>query len=111
MPRPAVDLPISVDRGAATALAVQLGDRLRAAMRDGTLKSGERLPSTRALARQLAVSRTVVTEAYQQLYAEGWLEGRHGSGTYVAEMVVHVPSASPAPGTAWRTETLPVDAG
>ncbi|WP_239513783.1 PLP-dependent aminotransferase family protein [Streptosporangium sp. 'caverna'] len=91
MPRPAVDLPISVDRGAATALAVQLGDRLRTAMRDGTLKSGERLPSTRALARQLAVSRTVVTEAYQQLYAEGWLDGRHGSGTYVAEMVVHVP--------------------
>src|SRR5690349_1397423 len=62
-------------------------------MRDGTLKSGERLPSTRALARQLAVSRTVVTEAYQQLYAEGWLDGRHGSGTYVAEMVVHVPPA------------------
>ncbi len=61
-------------------------------MRDGTLKSGERLPSTRALARQLAVSRTVVTEAYQQLYAEGWLDGRHGSGTYVADLAPHVPS-------------------
>jgi GntR family transcriptional regulator / MocR family aminotransferase len=91
LPRPSVDLPISVDRGAATSLAIQLGDRLRTAMRDGTLTSGERLPSTRALALQLAVSRTVVTEAYQQLYAEGWLDGRHGSGTYVAEMVVHIP--------------------
>ena len=88
LPRPAVDLPVSVDREAGTALAVQLGDHLRDAMRGGALPSGERLPSTRALARQLAVSRTVVTEAYQQLYAEGWLEGRHGSGTYVADMAL-----------------------
>ncbi|WP_271221805.1 PLP-dependent aminotransferase family protein [Streptosporangium carneum] len=92
MPRTSVDLPLSVDRQAPAALARQLGDRLRAAMRDGTIRSGERLPSTRALARQLAVSRTVVTEAYQQLYAEGWLDGRHGSGTYVADLTVHIPS-------------------
>src|SRR6478672_8655479 len=84
LPRTSVDLPVSVDRESSVALTVQLGDRLRTAMRDGTLKSGERLPSTRALARQLSISRTVVTEAYQQLYAEGWLDGRHGSGTYVA---------------------------
>ncbi|MEU8379393.1 PLP-dependent aminotransferase family protein [Streptosporangium sp. NPDC048865] len=104
MPRPSVDLPVSVDREAATALAVQLGDRLRDAMRGGALSSGERLPSTRALARQLAVSRTVVTEAYQQLYAEGWLEGRHGSGTYVADVAgTVVPAGRPA--------TVPVPAG
>ncbi|MBB2911157.1 GntR family transcriptional regulator/MocR family aminotransferase [Streptosporangium becharense] len=101
MSRHSVDLPLSVDRAAGTALCVQLGDRLRTAMRDGTLKPGERLPSTRALARQLAVSRTVVTEAYQQLYAEGWLDGRHGSGTYVADMVVHLPPTGPAPGVAF----------
>ncbi|WP_442811332.1 MocR-like pyridoxine biosynthesis transcription factor PdxR [Streptosporangium sp. NBC_01756] len=95
MPRIPVDLPVSVDRAAPMALTVQLGDRLRTAMRDGTLKSGERLPSTRALARQLSISRTVVTEAYQQLYAEGWLDGRHGSGTYVADLVIHTPSAAP----------------
>ncbi|MGV9595282.1 MocR-like pyridoxine biosynthesis transcription factor PdxR [Streptosporangium sandarakinum] len=97
LPRTSVDLPVSVDRDAPVPLTVQLGNRLRAAMRDGTLKSGERLPSTRALARQLAVSRTVVTEAYQQLYAEGWLDGRHGSGTYVADVVVHAPSPPAAP--------------
>ncbi|SFK39249.1 GntR family transcriptional regulator / MocR family aminotransferase [Streptosporangium canum] len=91
LPRTYVDLPVSLDRGAPVALTVQLGDRLRTAMRDGTLKSGERLPSTRALARQLSISRTVVTEAYQQLYAEGWLDGRHGSGTYVADLVIHAP--------------------
>ncbi|MFF5208962.1 PLP-dependent aminotransferase family protein [Streptosporangium sp. NPDC000396] len=94
MPRTSVDLPLSVDREAPIALTVQLGDRLRAAMRDGTLKSGERLPSTRALARQLAISRTVVTEAYQQLYAEGWLDGRHGSGTYVADLAIGTPDGT-----------------
>nr|BFE82661.1 hypothetical protein GCM10020093_052620 [Planobispora longispora] len=77
LPRSArlVDLPVRVDRRLPVPLCAQLADGLRLAMRDGTLKSGERLPSTRALARQLAVSRTVVTEAYQQLYAEGWIEG------------------------------------
>ncbi|MEU9830884.1 PLP-dependent aminotransferase family protein [Streptosporangium sp. NPDC048047] len=100
LPRTSVDLPVSVDRDALVPLTVQLGNRLRSAMRDGTIKSGERLPSTRALARQLAVSRTVVTEAYQQLYAEGWLDGRHGSGTYVADVVVHAPSQPVAPAVA-----------
>ncbi|MEZ0075655.1 PLP-dependent aminotransferase family protein [Planotetraspora sp. GP83] len=79
-----IDLPLVVDRSAPVPLAVQLGDQLRDAMRSGALKTGERLPSTRGLAGVLGVSRTVVTEAYQQLYAEGWLDGRHGSGTYVA---------------------------
>ncbi|MEV7964548.1 PLP-dependent aminotransferase family protein [Sphaerisporangium sp. NPDC088356] len=80
-----VDLPLALDREAPVPLAVQLGDQLREGMRAGALKSGERLPSSRGLARLLGVSRTVVTEAFQQLYAEGWLEGRHGSGTYVAD--------------------------
>ncbi|MEV4092221.1 PLP-dependent aminotransferase family protein [Streptosporangium saharense] len=97
MPRIPVDLPLSVDRQAPAALMTQLGDLLRAAMRDGTLTSGERLPSSRALARQLSVSRTVVTEAYQQLYAEGWLEGRHGSGTYVADLAPREPAVPADP--------------
>ncbi|MFC7385338.1 aminotransferase-like domain-containing protein [Sphaerisporangium rhizosphaerae] len=81
-----VDLPLVLDRDAPVPLTVQLGDQLRAGMRAGMLRSGERLPSSRALARLLGVSRTVVTDAFQQLYAEGWLEGRHGSGTYVADL-------------------------
>lgn len=81
-----IDLPLVVNRESAVPLAVQVVDQLRAAMRGGTLKSGERLPSSRGLASVLGVSRTVVTEAYQQLYAEGWLDGRHGSGTYVADV-------------------------
>ncbi|WP_116245873.1 PLP-dependent aminotransferase family protein [Nocardiopsis sp. FIRDI 009] len=79
------DLPIRLDRDAAPPLTAQLADALRAGMAERHLEPGERLPSSRALAAQLGVSRTVVTEAYQQLYAEGWLEGRHGSGTFVAD--------------------------
>src|SRR4051794_22491243 len=55
-------------------------------MSEGRVTAGERLPSSRTLAAALGVSRTVVTEAFAQLYAEGWLEGRHGSGTYVADV-------------------------
>ena len=84
--RALVDLPISLSRESAVPLTVQLAGRLRDAMLSGALATGERLPSSRGLAAQLGVSRTVVTEAYQQLYAEGWLEGRHGSGTFVARM-------------------------
>ncbi len=76
-------LPVTLDREAATPLAVQLAEQLRAAAGDGRLRSGDRLPSTRALATELEVSRTVTAAAYEQLHAEGWIAGRHGSGTYV----------------------------
>lgn len=65
-------------------LAVQLADGLRQAATDGRLRPGDRLPSTRALARRLGLSRTVTAAAYDQLAAEGWLRSRHGSGTFVA---------------------------
>ena len=76
-------LPLTLDRESPTPLAVQLAEELRAAAGDGRLRSGDRLPSTRALANQLRVSRTVTAAAYEQLHAEGWIAGRHGSGTYV----------------------------
>ena len=76
-------LPVVLDRAASTPLAVQLAEELRAAAADGRLRIGDRLPSTRALATQLDVSRTVTSAAYEQLHAEGWIAGRHGSGTYV----------------------------
>lgn len=56
----------------------------RAILRE-EMKSKERLPSTRELAEHLDVSRTVVVLAYEQLLAEGFVSGRPGSGTYVAE--------------------------
>ncbi|RGA02297.1 PLP-dependent aminotransferase family protein [Microbispora triticiradicis] len=108
-----IDVPVTVDRAAPAPLAVQLAAQLREAMRTGGLKAGERLPSTRRLAVLLGVSRTVVTDAYQQLYAEGWLEGRHGSGTYVAEDALPYEYAVPdhaATGTAGTGEDAPASA-
>jgi GntR family transcriptional regulator/MocR family aminotransferase len=58
---------------------------LRQAILDATLKPRGRLPSTRDLSEQLGISRTVVLLAYDQLLAEGFVEGRGGSGTYVSE--------------------------
>jgi len=56
---------------------------LRQAILAGTFRAGDRLPSTRDLAEQLGISRTVVVLAYEQLLAEGFVVGRGGSGTYV----------------------------
>jgi GntR family transcriptional regulator / MocR family aminotransferase len=91
-----VDVPITADRAGPVPLTAQIVAQLRAALAGGQLAAGERLPSTRALAVSLGVSRTVVTAAYAQLFAEGWLEGRPGSGTYVA---VGAPGAPSAPGS------------
>src|SRR5262249_118977 len=60
---------------------------LRDSILSGTLASGEQLPSTRHLAEQLGISRTVVLLAYEHLLAEGFVEGRHGSGTYGSQGV------------------------
>ena len=80
-----MDLPLAADRVGPAPLTAQIVGQLRTAMTNGQPAAGERLPSTRALAATLGVSRTVVTGAYAQLFAEGWIEGRHGSGTYVAD--------------------------
>ncbi|MFC8762735.1 PLP-dependent aminotransferase family protein [Streptomyces sp. NPDC057193] len=60
-----------------------LQEALREAVRSGRLVAGTRLPSTRALAADLGVSRGLVTEAYEQLTAEGYLRSDRGSGTWV----------------------------
>jgi GntR family transcriptional regulator/MocR family aminotransferase len=62
----------------------QLCERLRAQIADGTLAGGARLPSTRALAAELRVSRTTVTAAYEQLAAEGYLVTAPGRAARVA---------------------------
>src|SRR5215472_5944599 len=88
-------LPVVVDRTGPVPLAVQIAAQLQAAVTGGVLRAGDRLPSSRDLAATLGVSRTAVTNAYARLYAEGWLEGRHGSGTYVADVAPpHAPPPS-----------------
>src|SRR4029079_7106929 len=62
----------------------QLYLQLRAAILSRRLRPGTKLPSTRELAAQLGVSRSAVVSAYEQLLAEGYTSGRHGSGTYIS---------------------------
>src|SRR5919205_638526 len=62
----------------------QLYDELRGAILRGQLRAGTRLPSTRELAAELSVSRNTVMNAFEQLLAEGYVEGQVGSGTYVS---------------------------
>lgn len=89
-------------------MTAQLIGQLRTAMREGRLSAGERLPASRALAATLGVSRTVVMEAYAQLYAEGWLDGRHGSGTYVADIQPDLDGSTPAGPATGRPMSLAV---
>jgi len=67
-------------------LARQLYQALRERILDGRLQSRTRLPASRDLASLLGISRNTVTRAFDQLYAEGYIEGRIGAGTYVAEL-------------------------
>jgi GntR family transcriptional regulator / MocR family aminotransferase len=60
-------------------------DALRIAIREGRLSPGSQMPSTRDLAEQWAISRGLVSAAYEELSAEGLLEARRGSGTYVSD--------------------------
>jgi len=98
--------PLVLDRTATVPLAVQLADALRTATAQGSLHTGDRLPSTRALAAALGVSRTVTAAAYDQLLAEGWAAGRRGAGTFV----VAVPSTGVSSGavTATRPAASPL---
>ncbi len=70
-----------------TPLFEQLSDQLRREILHGRLVGGHRLPSSRELARQLAVSRTTIVTAFDQLTAEGYLEGKIGAGTYVSDQL------------------------
>jgi len=65
-------------------LANQLYRQLREAILTGRLAGGDRLPPSRYLAQRLQVSRKTVSDAYEQLAAEGFLQGRAGSGTFVS---------------------------
>ncbi|MCG8352256.1 MAG: PLP-dependent aminotransferase family protein [Chloroflexales bacterium] len=74
---------LALDQSSTTPLYRQLYDGLRQAILDGRIVPGARLPATRALATELGVSRNTVMSAFDQLFAEGYLEGRVGDGTYV----------------------------
>ena len=95
-------LMIHVDAQAGEGLQRQVYHSVRRAVLDGVLEPGARLPSSRALADDLRVSRTTTLLAYEQLLAEGYLQTRRGSGTFVAEPLpddLPLDGVAAAPGT------------
>lgn len=82
----AAELLLNASRAGEGPLHQQIERQLRAAIQAGRLTPGERLPSTRTLAKDLGVARGVVVEAYEQLVAEGHLASELGSGTRVAPL-------------------------
>ena len=104
---------IWLDRDAATPLGAQLAEGLRAAIAAGRFSPGDRLPSTRRIARELGVSRGVATDALELLVADGFAEARGGAGTFVAAAVPSsaTGSTASADGVHWRVAVpdVPVD--
>jgi GntR family transcriptional regulator/MocR family aminotransferase len=90
------ELLLAIDRTLPEPLGAQLERELREAIRSGRLAAGERLPSSRAMAAELGISRGLVLECYSQLQAEGFLTSRTGSGTRVAAGAL-APAPSPLP--------------
>ena len=83
-----VDLSgIQIDRHLATTIYRQLCDQLREMIQRDALSAGTRMPSTRAFAAEVGVSRITAREVYDQLVAEGYLRTVAGSGTFVSEHI------------------------
>src|SRR6202050_1135078 len=74
---------IAVHRKGEKPLHRQIYDALRAMILERRLQAGQQIPSTRALADELGISRIPVLDAYAQLLAEGYIESRSGAGTFV----------------------------
>ena len=98
----AAEVLVTLDRSRSVPLRAQLEDQFRRAIRSGRLGSGERVPSSRALATALGLSRGLVQECYAQLLAEGYLVTRGGSATRAARAAFRAEPArqppSPTPG-------------
>ncbi len=75
---------LTIDRKLKEPLTAQIYTQMKDKILQADLKANERLPSTRQLARELNVSRNIIIEAYERLLAEGFIETRRGSGTYVS---------------------------
>src|SRR5215468_1194645 len=77
---------IRIDRRLRESLQLQLYRQIRQAIISGSLTADVRLPSTRDLVGQLGLARNTIVYAFDRLVSEGYLEGRRGSGIYVAEL-------------------------
>jgi GntR family transcriptional regulator / MocR family aminotransferase len=85
---------VAVNRRSSTPLHRQIYDSFRDLIVQGNLVSGQQIPSTRTLAKELGISRFPVLNAYAQLLGEGYFEGRIGSGTVVSSSLPDQPALS-----------------
>ena len=104
---PEVTLPVRLDRAAGGLLPTQLVDQLRGLIADARLAPGDAVPSTRALAVHLGVSRGTVVAAYDQLLAEGYLSAVAGRSTVVNPQVHRVHPRPPRPSVHPPAEASP----
>ncbi len=79
-------IAFTLQRDSSDPLFVQLCDQIRQRITDGTLAQNTKLPPSRGLASDLGISRSTVVTAYEQLVAEGYIEGRTGSGYFIRGM-------------------------
>ncbi|MBT9315020.1 MocR-like pyridoxine biosynthesis transcription factor PdxR [Leptothoe spongobia] len=82
-----MELALVIDSSRSDPLHQQIYSQLRWAILSGRLQSGQRLPASRSLAKSLGLSRTTVTQGYDQLISEGYLQTRLGAGTYVCDQL------------------------
>lgn len=76
---------IRIEKGSAVPISSQIAEQIATLCASGKLASGDRLPSVRELARELAVNQNTVLRVYERLVRDGILEMRHGQGTFVAD--------------------------
>ena len=82
-----MDLAIYLNRSLPKPIYQQLTEKIRRAVLEGRLKPNQKLPSSRSLAKSLIISRSTVTQCYEQLESEGYLVTKKGSGTYVCHQI------------------------
>lgn len=79
---------IRIEAGSGVPITRQIMDQIRDQCASGAFSPGDRLPSVRELARELAVNQNTILRVYERLTSEGLLDRRHGAGTYVADKPV-----------------------
>jgi DNA-binding transcriptional regulator YhcF (GntR family) len=78
-------LHLRIEPSSGVPVTRQIAEQIRTQCASGALRSGDRLPSVREMARDLAVNQNTVLRAYEKLTADGLLDRRHGAGTYVSD--------------------------
>lgn len=76
---------LRIEKGSSVPISRQIAEQVAALCAAGNLSPGDRLPSVRELARELAVNQNTILRVYERLTGEGLLQRRHGQGTFVAE--------------------------